>query len=190
MNQDFDVITDKLTEELALLDELRHQRDSEAVRRLYVRAVFAFVEAFACIMREKAILALSAQANNGGPIHVTKIAFLDDGSYALTDTGHIQRKDRSPYPFGPHFAFTLRTLAEAAQVSDDYIQGPGWDAFKRAIKIRNRITHPKNAHDVAISDGDYSTVHQGLKWAFNSCIDIMSRSSVMKSDKPLPPKLT
>lgn len=189
MNQDFDIITDKLTEELALLENLGHQRDSEVVRRLYVRSAFAFVEAFGCILREKALHALLAQAGKGGPIPVTKIGFLDDGSYALTDTGQIQRKDRSPHPFGPHFAFTLRTLAEVAQVSEDYIHGPGWDAFKRAIKIRNRITHPKTAHDVMISDGDYGTVHEGLKWAFNSCIDIISRSPVMKSDKPVPPKM-
>jgi hypothetical protein len=114
-----------------------------------------------------------------GHLELTKAHFLEDYSYRLSGTGQLERADRSDLSFGPQFAFGLRTLAEVAGVDRDYIQGSGWDAFRKALKIRNRITHPKDHEHITVTEDDLKTVNLALEWAFDSLVDICKRSEVM-----------
>lgn len=40
----------------------------------------------------------------------------------------------------------------------------GWSDLKQAAMIRNRVTHPKNAMDMEVSDEDLTTSWSGFFW--------------------------
>ena len=44
----------------------------------------------------------------------------------------------------------------------------GWVDFKKAIEIRNRITHPKNAASFAIDDSELNAVERARQWFADS----------------------
>ena len=169
----------RLSDELSILEPLLQSQPSESVRRLYVRSCFAMLEAVSCLIRDKAFQGLIGKFSITGDLEITKAHYLEDYSYKISSTGKIERQNRCDIPFGAHFAFGLRTFAEVAEVQKNYIQGAGWDAFTRAIRIRNRITHPKSDADVTITEEDFEHVKLALVWAFDSMVDICESSTIM-----------
>jgi len=171
-----------LISELSLLGPIIEQDDKcQARRRLYIRTTFAIVEGYACLLRENARIHLANNFTQSRTIHIQKIHFLDDYSYALSDTGVIERKNRCDYPLASHLAFTLRTLAEVVGHPIDFLSGNDWNAFKKSVGIRNRITHPKTSADIFVTDDEYVTLHEGINWAMTSCQKILNKESRLAS---------
>ena len=52
------------------------------------------------------------------------------------------------------------------------VSGSEWQSFRRAIKIRDRITHPKSVSDLNISDEDYNDVSAGFGWVLISHVKL------------------
>lgn len=54
-----------------------------------------------------------------------------------------------------------------------------WDRFNKTIKVRNRITHPKNAGEIDITDEEIQHATEVCNW-FNSisqnCIEAFHKS--------------
>lgn len=60
---------------------------------------------------------------------------------------------------------TFTTFAKACGVA--YVinrNTRGWDEFCKAIKIRNRLTHPQKIEDLELLDDDMKSVETGLNW--------------------------
>jgi hypothetical protein len=68
--------------------------------------------------------------------------------------------------------------------------GRGWAAFKRAVALRHRITHPKSASDMAVSDEEMATVHYAFFWVNQTVISALQRAaeemSAMLGREPTP----
>lgn len=169
----------RLSEEISILEPLLKSQPSESLRRLYVRSCFAMLEALSCLIRDKASQGIVGNFTTTGRLEITKAHYLEDYSYKITPTGKIERQNRCDIPFGAHFAFGLRTLAEVAEVNKNYFELAGWEAFQKAIKIRNRITHPKSDIDVTITEDDFELVKNALDWAFDSLVDICKTSTIL-----------
>jgi hypothetical protein len=178
----------EITKELELLEQHFDDsgKSSEPAARLYIRVAFSVLEAEACIIRDKALQGLLARFEKTKSLNITAAHFLEDYSYRLTSTGQLERQEHSDLPFAAHFAFSVRTLADVAEVPQNYIQGPGWDSFQRAVKVRNRITHPKTENDLRLSEDDIERVHEGIAWAFNTLVDIFSKSPVFSTPDEMP----
>ena len=116
-------------------------------------------------------------------MELTKAHFLEDLSFRLSDTGELKRSDRNDLPLAKHFAYSIRTLAEFANVEGDPFSVDGWNCFKKAVKIRNRITHPKTDSDAVISEEDLNTVNKGINWAFDTGMLIMEKSPLLGKPK-------
>ena len=180
----------RLSEEISILEHLLKSQPSECLLRLYVRSCFAMLEALSCLIRDKASQGIVGKFKTSGHLEITKAHYLEDYSYKITSTGKIERQNRCDISFGAHFAFGLRTLAEVAEVNKNYIEGAGWDAFQNAIRIRNRITHPKTDTDVTISDNDFGLVKSALNWAFDSLVDICRTSTILVDpNDDMPPEI-
>jgi hypothetical protein len=46
-----------------------------------------------------------------------------------------------------------------------------WQNVQDAIKVRDRITHPKNAQDLNIDDEEWARIHSGLAWMLKGFTD-------------------
>ena len=40
----------------------------------------------------------------------------------------------------------------------------GWVALLRAVKVRNRVTHPKCSRDLEVTDEEFQLLKQGASW--------------------------
>jgi len=49
-----------------------------------------------------------------------------------------------------------------------------WSSFNEALKIRDRLTHPKSTNDLIISDVELEAVEKTFMWYFASIIAILN----------------
>jgi hypothetical protein len=100
---------------------------------------------------------------------VAEYAMLADQSYDLKANGEtsIQPKFlRLP----DNLRFTIKVVSRLFEMQLELGVGTtAWGNFKKAIEIRNRITHPKNASDIDISDDEIKTCKEVSGW-FNGIV--------------------
>ena len=74
------------------------------------------------------------------------------------------------------FAYAVRKYAEFASIEPKDLFGrDGWRAFRDAVKIRDRITHPKLDTNVDVSDEDLELLDKARSW-WNETIDRLNRA--------------
>ena len=54
------------------------------------------------------------------------------------------------------------------------VGGRGWEAFQGAVRIRNRIMHPKHVSDLEITDEELGHVHRAAAWYKESTLLLYS----------------
>jgi hypothetical protein len=135
---------------------------SQSERRMLIRGIFASIEALIFVTKQ---LALVLHPDPKCPtISEAERAFAMDRDFKLTPSGDVeQRAAKISLETNIRFAFKLLAKAtEAPTVLD--VSGPEWRSLQRAIKVRDRITHPKNISDLTISDEELADVMIGFKW--------------------------
>ena len=122
-------------DEIACSQAYQVDPSSQTARRNLIRAQFAFVDA--------ALHGLRYMGASG-------------------DESKIPKKTRAKQ--GIEDAFN--GLSDAIGLSLPPIDKKclGWDAMTKAIRIRDRITHPKAPDDLEISDFDLEVIDQSAKW--------------------------
>jgi hypothetical protein len=133
--------------------------DTQTGRRDVVRASLAAIEGIAWMARDHIRNAL-ADLEELTP--VADLA-LRERSYSVSTRGHLSEQTR-----GLPLLTAIQLVVSQAKIISPEIavefSGSGWADLRRAIKIRNRITHPKPDQDLTISDNELSAVWSGLSW--------------------------
>jgi hypothetical protein len=128
--------------------------------RAYVRAVFALVEGLSFAFRQ---LAASLPKTDHCLSH-GELAVLNDESYGLKDNGKVFTTTRFlKVHSGTRFTFDICKRVYGIQSDIDY-GGKGWDSFMKAIKIRDRLMHPKSIESLDVSEDEIGIVSDGLEW--------------------------
>jgi len=93
-----------------------------------------------------------------------ELVLLAEKTYDISDKGEAEER---PYlgQIGKNLKFAFRCFAKAFDLKfkPDY-GGDGWQAFRQAVKIRNRITHPKTPASMAIKDDELAAMYKALCW--------------------------
>jgi hypothetical protein len=161
-----------LFSDLVACEEWLAKSDSQFARRTFVRASFAFHEAIIYWLKSLVIDGLASRALKSGNIEITKLMLLQDNSYRPNKRGKID-SDANRVPLLNFCAFTLRSAAECARVDPDpWFSDNGWEQFQIALKIRHRITHPKRAEDLDITDDEMGAVRESHRWLLNRLVAI------------------
>jgi hypothetical protein len=101
-------------------------------------------------------------------------AFAQELEYKLTDSGDVETR-RTKISLEANLRFGFKLLAKAGTLPSELdVSGSEWQSFRRAIKIRDRITHPKSVSDLNISDEDYDDVSVGFGWVLISLIKLFT----------------
>lgn len=168
-------------------------------RRNYIRAAFAFVDGVLSIMRQHVLEEVEAKRFVAAP---AELALLREETYDLKDNGEIRTRDfYLPALPGVRFTFAIFARSHGTTVTPDY-GGEGWQAFRRALAIRHRVTHPKATSDVDVSDNELETVQKAHEWFLESHIasyvegranlmaqlEIARRELEQRKDEPDQPK--
>jgi hypothetical protein len=158
-------ILNVLYEDVDLAERMWKQQDSQFWRRTFIRSVFALIEGFTYCLKQ---VALEASKKFGIELSKSEIALLLEESYEVSDKGQAETKpDFIQLPRNIKFAFNMYSRAYGLNYTLK-IDDNGWLSFKEALKVRNRLTHPKSTGDVLVSDQDMLYAESAAMWFVSS----------------------
>lgn len=140
-------------------------------RRTLVRSLFACIEG---INHRMKFVAMGMAEVNSVKLSRAEHALLREEAYNLNDNGDAI-SSKSKLKTADNLLFTLRTTARASKSSYTIDKASeNWYSFKEALKIRDRITHPKTSGDLVISDSELKAIQKTLNWYITSVKDVLS----------------
>jgi hypothetical protein len=164
---ELDQILDHFTKEFECMtsgidckDEIQAIRISVFARPSIVRSTFAFIEA---IIFNLKVVALEDN-ETGTALSQAERSLCEERAYELNERGEIEARP-ARLRFRPNFRFGFRVASKRLGLSFDLeTDGDGWGNLGKAVKIRDRLTHPKNAADLRVSDEELLTVLRARSW--------------------------
>lgn len=140
-------------------------------RRVYVRTLFAMIEGVIYAMK----LALFVIGREYCKLKVPDLVVLKESTFDLNPKGEIQEKPKH-LRTADNLRFTVRTIERVLKSSINLGVGTqDWTNFKKGIKIRNHITHPKKREDFVISDAELRCICSVNSW-FNEIVKEMMKA--------------
>ena len=133
----------------------------EANRRFYVRAVFALVEA---VVEQHKRLLLDLAEGSRISLAVAVREALSEQAPLVKDNGAVMYREQS-LQLERKLRAVYRAAGEAFQQPLAVSFGDtGWQSFRAALDVRDRITHPKTYQDCHVDGDALDTVNQGHDW--------------------------
>ncbi len=145
------------------------QEDSQAARRDVIRTIFAAVEGYCEEYRDH----VRSVAEDIEPFDdITKLA-LSETYYFVTEAGVVEQQRRF-VPITSSIRLVTRLAKQISPEIEVDFSGSDWHRFRKAIAIRNRITHPKRPTDLSISDDDIKDVESAFFWLLDVISHVMA----------------
>jgi hypothetical protein len=155
--------------------------------RTLVRAVFSYFEAHSFVIRSATLKMLKQEESNFESI--AKLALLADTAYQPSKTGKLEDMGETKTAFINLFAFTLRTYAETGGMNagdiEKFFGDNAFSQLQRAKKVRDRLTHPKQLSDIAVTPAEVLDVTNAFNWVGEFVSDI--EALLAKADQQNPP---
>lgn len=153
-----------LFDDVMRAEELFAGTPSDFANRNRVRAYFAYVEGVAYVMRQ-----ITAASLDG--LDVLSDVDMDklmDRKRKILPCGKVEFRQKF-MEMGEGLRFTLSRYPVAHGINDyEPALGAGWNNMIAAIKIRNRVTHPKSAADLTLTLAEVACVDASRKWWYES----------------------
>jgi hypothetical protein len=151
----------------AISDDLeRAERDSvfnddSYSRRNYIRVLFACINLGIYLLKRTVLVAASSKSD---PLTFAELVLLREQTFSLEKNGEVRMRNKF-LGLAENLRFTTRCVEKGFGISLTFDSGgKGWDAFKRAIKIRDRITHPKTYQDLDVTDEEIELAKRVGTW--------------------------
>ncbi len=160
-----------LIDDILVAAERLEKENLETHKRDLLRTIYAAIEGYVWLYKED----IKSIASDIGVLDSsTKMAF-DEKSYKVADTGILKASDNF-MPTLTMFRFASRIAQKINPNLQIDFNTAGWQSLKDAQKVRNRITHPKKASDLTISDRDIEAMWEGVLWLMASVEKSLSLS--------------
>jgi len=166
-------LSSEITEEFKTISNGRGwEKFSQAERRLYTRSVFALIEALILVMKQ---MALSFHPEPScETISQAERVFAQEQVYRLSESGDIE-VHRNKVTLETNIKFSFKLFAKSGYVSATLeVSCLEWQSLKKAIKVRDRITHPKKVADIEILDHEFEDVRTSLSWLTISFVKLFT----------------
>lgn len=154
----------ELMSDLAIAERMLDKDDSQYARRVYIRALLSTIEGTIYVLKQ---IILKVNSSSSNLLLYSEIAMLQEVSYELSNKGEVKETTKL-LRIEDNIRFTTKILNKvfhfelALQVGEK-----SWEHFLQAIKIRNRITHPKGSDHFKISDDEIQVVRHVSNWFLN-----------------------
>ena len=141
--------------------QARVSDEQEGYRRSYVRAVFALIEA---VVEQHKRLLLDLSSRKVATFGPGVVEALSEKIFFVKDNGDVAERDQFL-----QLERKLRAVYRAAAVCfqrelDVNFGDGGWETFRSALDIRDRITHPKTFEECHVEGDDLEVVDRGHAW--------------------------
>jgi hypothetical protein len=170
-------------------ERLNKEDGGQYWRRALVRAFFAKVEGVIYCMKR---IAYSCRFQPDVKFSEGELTSLIEKTHQPNDKGEVAAQ-RMQIPMKNNIKFAFSAYARAHLV--DYKLNVGdnrWNDFKNSLLVRDRLTHPKEAHNLEVSDEELKSLQRAFDW-FSECTkevsDLADRALESKLRADLPPEL-
>ncbi len=170
---------DQLAQMLTIVDqdiaEIRDREPTESSKRNIVRTIFASIEGLTSAVKS---FILFYHENQLHSFDNGTVAILLEHSYHLDPHGVVRSK---PYyaPLLAHIRFTFSLFARIHNVEFTVTMlDDDTHALSEAIRVRNRLMHPKSPRDLSVAASDLRVVISAFLWfraEFNRLLELTRR---------------
>lgn len=130
-------------------------------QRALVRAFFAVVEGLSYQMRQVTLASLAETEF----LTDQEIQLLREVRHSLDDKGHPKATPNFlSFPESLLYSLTIYAKNHGAKFKIDTSQHDGWQALRRAARVRNSVTHPKTPEALTLSNADLQALANASSW--------------------------
>lgn len=158
-----------LVEDVDLAIKRRDGSDTQSARRDLVRTLFAAIDGTVWAFRETVVDAASSTYG----LTPEEEAVLSETAFNVSKSGKITAQAK----FVPQRALIKLVTRIALRISRETLvdfSEAEWSKHKSATDVRNRITHPKSASDLYLSETDVQDSLDAFFWLFARLTDVMA----------------
>lgn len=149
------------------------ENDSQFHRRNLVRTLFSVVDGMSSMLKEDAIALAVKRKHQFSP---AELAILREETYSLDKDGKATTKSGfASTEANVRFAIQTYIRLHEPEFSVD-VGGEGWAAFKAALQIRHRLTHPTLAKSLEVTDAELETVKLASEWFEDQAVGEQAKS--------------
>lgn len=163
-----------VTDILTAWERCEQDKNNKVYKREFIRTSCVGVEGFSWLYKEY----IKSIAKDLNILNSVELLAFDQKNYTISDNGTLRDKDNY-IPTLSMFRFVSKVAHEIAPHLEIDFNVEGWGKIKTAVKIRNRITHPKNIEDFDISNDDIQNVWDGVLWI----ISVIENAMIFTSEK-------
>jgi hypothetical protein len=146
-----------------------HDASKDAfVRRTFFRTIFASIEAYIAHLKRSAMLFTLDRPETFSP---GEFLALQDLESFVNDKGKVATK-RAKVRMKDNLRFAFHSFAKALNREYDLDFNGEGQSFTEAIKIRDRLTHPKDSSSWVISDADFKCGQEAWKWFGERLVEV------------------
>jgi hypothetical protein len=137
-------------------------------RRNFVRGAFACIEGVGYVIRQ---YALKLHASRPDLYNAAELSHLKEETYRIS-SGEAKAHQNRSQPLDETLAFSINMLMRAIAPNFKLdVSGAEWKCFTDGVKIRNRITHPRQLADLKLSESDIETAMCAWAWVMSVVFD-------------------
>ena len=150
--------------------------DTPYNRRSLFRTFFAGVEGITYTLKQE--LLLEAGSVGYSP---EEIAPLRDEGYSINAKGEASVTTKYlPTELSLLFALKLFTITHDERFTPN-TKSSGWKSFVSSLRVRHRLTHPKRAEDLQVSDDELRRLESAIGWFTSSVTNAWREEARLKS---------
>jgi hypothetical protein len=152
----FKILNNDLDDALAL----GKKSPTQFAHRTLFRTYFAYVEGLAFQLRRVTLASLQ----DTPLITEGELALLREERYQLNHRGQPEPRENFQQ-FLPNLLFSIRCYVKnhGADYQPD-IGHHGWECIKKAVTVRDRLTHPKSADGLEVTEADNQVFAEAAAW--------------------------
>ena len=142
---------------------LEADRGSQVLRRAFVRAVFASIEGFVYLLKQRALESHNRQIR----FSRSELSLLKEEAFSLSG-GKVQ-VTKAKLRLSDNVKFAFRLMAQSGFSSYPLdTESVGWNQFIEAVKVRDRLMHPKVPSDFTVTDLELAQTEAASLWFLNN----------------------
>lgn len=137
-----------------------------------IRSLFAHVEGIVYGLKR---LSYTKHVATNSILSVEEIAALQELGYEVKENGDVEERKQGIRTIN-NVRFTFKIVSKVFAIGwlPDF-SSDGWENFRKALKIRHRITHPKSKADLTITSEEINIVNAAQGWWRNTLNGLFSR---------------
>lgn len=157
-------------------EKLMESKPDQVLKRNWIRAYFAWVEAM-CFFLRRFVLERDFQKRVIRPADIPEFAALSEIKYSVTPKGTAIAESANTRTLD-YIGFSLLACGRSFGLHMSLERGDKHGQnLARALRIRDRITHPKSLKHITISTEDITLIGEFADW-FSANLEILTNERI------------